>query len=74
MRILIPFVGDEQDNRAAGHIQRAVKYALLPIAGDRHTGLLSDATITTIEWRRFRDDRFIKHKHDGALCAPQPTF
>jgi hypothetical protein len=36
--------------------------------------LLPDAAITTVERRRFRDDRFIKHQDNGALCTPQSAF
>ena len=74
MRILIPFRGDEQQTSAARHIERAVQDALPPIAGDGNTGLLSDAAITTVERRRFRDDRFIKHDDEGALTPQQPAF
>lgn len=74
MRVLVPFFSNEQEAIAARDVERAVQYALLPITGDGDAGLASDATVTTVEWRRLGNDSFIQHQDDGPLCGEKPAF
>src|SRR5258708_492290 len=74
VRVLVPYIRDQQQRITAADIERSVKDAAGVAASDGHARLLADPTVTTIERRRFADDRLIQHEHDGALLSEKAPF
>ncbi len=70
----IPHFGDQQQHIAAMDIDDAMKDALLAIARDGDATLLTDAAVTTVEWRRLTDDDLIKHQDNSALPLKKSAF
>ena len=69
MRLLHPFVRDQQKDLATPDIEGAVQDPLRPIPGDGDTDLLPDPPIAGVEWGCFRHDRFIQHhNHRTTAC------
>ncbi len=74
MRLLRPFLSDEQQHRARRDVDDAVQDAFPPVARDGDANLLPAPTITTVKRRSLRDDYFIKHQDDGAFLKKKPAF
>lgn len=74
MRLLHPLPADEEQRVAARDVKRAVQDALLPVARNRHAGLLPAPAVATVERRRLGDDRLVEHQDDGALSGEQPAL
>ena len=74
MRLLHPFMADEQQRVTAHDVEHSVQDALPPVAGNGDASLFATPTIATIKWRRLGDDRLVKHQDDGALSCQKPAF
>jgi hypothetical protein len=71
VRLGHPLARNQQQCVTARDIQAAVKYPLLPVAGDGHRSLLAASAVAAVERRRLGDDRLVEHQQDGALAPPQ---
>jgi len=62
MDFLRPNIRDEHQALATPDVERTMQDAFGVIAGDGHTHLSTDTTITTVERRRFGNDGFVEHQ------------
>ena len=74
MRLLGPFLGDQQGDIAALDVDRSVKDPFRSIARDRHAHLLADMAVAGVERGRLGDDRLIEHQDHGADAVAQAAF
>jgi len=74
MGLLIPHVGDEEQDIPRGDIEHAMQDPPSAVPSNGDADLLTDSAITTVEWWSFRDDGLIQHEDDRAEAASKPPF
>lgn len=68
-RVLIPFLRLVQTNFARADVHGPVNDLLVPVAGDRHFGLMSDGSPAGPQRRRFGQDRGVAEQNYGTLAV-----
>lgn len=74
MSLLVPYLGDQQQQIAAFDVDGPVQDSLCPIAGYWNTGLLPYSTVATVERRRFTYYDLVEHHNDCSLLVEKPLF